>query len=262
MTSSCETNCILATRWFVTSPWCGTLCKKELPSFDQINNRGEKRCGGTGCQARERVHRPVESYNLPALHLQSWTEVAPTGAALPGGHGSHSLEEKPSLKESRGHFWHWAPEPILGISCCKQKWHSPFRISSTVKNLSLLATSNSLHQAFPNSESSLESNQESRHTTCPVRTSPARSESKCWRGQNLQQRQARKHENNCHFNSPQILRDEWNCGRHSVLCAWPPMRPYYDFLAHNTFPVPLWFCRSHRRVASAGWPFIKFRIWR
>ena len=66
--------------------------------------------------------------------------------------------------------------------------------------LQLLATCNSVHQPFPKSESSLESNQESRHTTSPVRTSPARSEPKCWRGQNLASPRART----------QIVRDEWN----------------------------------------------------
>ena len=206
--------------------------------------------------------------------MQSLTDVAPAHTRLPRGHGVHFSDERTSVKELNPHFSHWAPEPNLGISCCKQKWHSPFRISSTVENLYLLATSNWLHQAFPKSESSLESNQASNHTTCLVRTSPARSESKCWRGQNLASPKART----------QILRDEWNSGRHSILWgrsfgarfSWlelsMPLCCAFFSLFHNTISwqtqyvkgvgwspseesslvhVPLWFCRSHRRVAGA-----------
>ena len=136
---------------------------------------------GKGCQVEARVHRPVELYNLPVLHLQSWTEVVPTGAVLPGGHGVHCFDEKPSLKESRSHFSHWAPEPILGISCCNQKQHSLCSlcgISSTVKSLSF-GNLQLRSLGFPRSYSSLESSQESRHTTSPLQTFPVRSESKC-----------------------------------------------------------------------------------
>ena len=78
--------------------------------------------------------------------------------------------------------WHFMLQPKV------RKEHSPCWISSTVKDLSLLATCNLVHRVFPKSESSLESSQECRHTTCPVQTSPARSELHRRRGQNLQQR--------------------------------------------------------------------------
>lgn len=122
-----------------------------------------------------------------------------------------------------------------------------------------LATGNSVHQAFPNSESSLESNQESRHIISSVQTSPARSLSKCWQGHNLASPKAKPTVIWCHLNSSQMLRDEWNSGRHRVLWgrslaarfSWlkPSMQlcfalPYYDFLPrtirHRRWMVSFW----------------------
>ena len=138
---------------------------------------------------------------------------------------------------------------LLTLGAGADPWH--FMLYLQLWKISLFwQVATRFTRVFPKSESSLESSQESRHTTSPLRTFPVRSESKCWRGQNLQQRQARKHENNCHI---WIALKSWGMNdpwAGTVFCvatfwhislAWSrlchcavpfaPMFPYYDFPA-------------------------------